>query len=362
MTASRAAFWPLKSGSLVHELSGWRQPTILVRAQSHATLLTVVIVAAYASFIEWFWGWSAIIAQWAAVGVMPILVALALLTSTYFLRTWRILDYFPRETAGRFRTLFRVTQVHNLLNIMMPFRTGETSFPVLMRAEFGIPLTRATSALLVMRLLDLHALLAAAGIGFAAAAPNAVLAWLLWAAFLFLPITAFLIRMPLLRFGFRLFPAKAQGFLSEIENGLPANASAFARAWAMTAVNWLVKVVVLAWALSLIGRFAAHGKLRRRARRRAFIGSAGPCAGRRWHLSRGHYRRRRSLGGTGRKGGACSPGAGKHQRTSVDHRLRLDGNSNLTAPRAPPSALISSCAGKPAQALADKGTARVHRR
>ncbi|QPB20740.1 lysylphosphatidylglycerol synthase domain-containing protein [Rhizobium sp. 007] len=221
--------------------------------RNRMTLLTVVIVAAYASFIEWFWGWSAIIAQWAAVGVMPILVALALLTSTYFLRTWRILDYFPRETAGSFRTLFRVTQVHNLLNIMMPFRTGETSFPVLMRAEFGIPLTRATSALLVMRLLDLHALLAAAGIGFAAAAPSAVLAWLLWAAFLFLPITAFLIRKPFLRFGFRLFPTKAQGFLSEIENGLPANASAFARAWAMTAVNWLVKVVVLAWALSLMG-------------------------------------------------------------------------------------------------------------
>ncbi|PKA40384.1 flippase-like domain-containing protein [Rhizobium sullae] len=222
-------------------------------ARNRMTLLTVVIVAAYALFIEWFWGWSAIIAQWATVGAIPILVALSLLTSTYFLRTWRILDYFPRETAGQFSTLFRVTQIHNLLNIMLPFRTGETSFPVLMRAEFGIPLTRATSALLVMRLLDLHALLAAAGIGFAAAAPNALLAWLLWAAFLLLPVAAFVIRRPLLRFGFRLFPAKAQGFLSEIEIGLPANARAFARAWAMTAVNWLVKVVVLAWALSLMG-------------------------------------------------------------------------------------------------------------
>ncbi|APO74067.1 lysylphosphatidylglycerol synthetase/UPF0104 protein [Rhizobium etli 8C-3] len=221
--------------------------------RNRMTLLTIVIVAAYALFIEWFWGWSAIIAQWAAVGVMPILVALALLTSTYFLRTWRILDYFPRETAGRFGTLFRVTQVHNLLNIMLPLRTGETSFPVLMRAEFGIPLTRATSALLVMRLLDLHALLAAAGIGFAAAAPDAVLAWLLWTAFLLLPITAFLVRKPLLRFGLRIFPAKAQGFLTEIDSGLPADATAFGRAWAMTAVNWLVKVVVLVWALSLMG-------------------------------------------------------------------------------------------------------------
>jgi uncharacterized membrane protein YbhN (UPF0104 family) len=222
-------------------------------ARNRMTLLTVAIIAAYALFVEWFWGWSVIIAQWAAVGVIPILVALALLTSTYFLRTWRILDYFPRETKGQFRALFRVTQIHNLLNIMLPFRTGETSFPVLMRTEFGIPLTRGTSALLVMRLLDLHALLAAAGMGIAAAAPNAVLAWVLWAAFLLLPVGAFLVRKPLLRFSFKLFPAKAQHFLSEIENGLPVNGLAFARAWAMTAVNWLVKVIVLAWALSLMG-------------------------------------------------------------------------------------------------------------
>ncbi len=222
-------------------------------ARNRMTLLTVVIVAAYALFIEWFWGWSAILAQWAAVGVLPIVIALVLLTSTYFLRTWRILDYFPRETSGQFRTLFRVTQIHNLLNIMLPFRSGETSFPLLMRTEFGIPLARGTSALLVMRLLDLHALLAAAGIGLASEAGNGLIAWIIWAAFLVLPVAAFIVRKPLLRFGFKLAPKKAQGFLAEIENGLPVDGIAFARAWAMTAVNWLVKVLVLAWALSLMG-------------------------------------------------------------------------------------------------------------
>jgi len=222
-------------------------------ARNRMTLLTVVIVAAYALFIEWFWGWSSILAQWAAVGVLPIVIALVLLTSTYFLRTWRILDYFPRETSGQFRTLFRVTQIHNLLNIMLPFRSGETSFPLLMRTEFGIPLARGTSALLVMRLLDLHALLAAAGIGLASEAGNGLIAWIIWAAFLVLPVAAFIVRKPLLRFGFKLAPKKAQGFLAEIENGLPVDGIAFARAWAMTAVNWLVKVLVLAWALSLMG-------------------------------------------------------------------------------------------------------------
>jgi hypothetical protein len=193
--------------------------------RNRMTGLTLLVVIAYAAFIEWFWGWPVILAQWAKVGVLPIVIALALLTGTYFLRTWRIYDYFPRETAGHFAPLFRVTQIHNLLNIMMPLRTGETSFPLLMRAEFGIPLARSTAALLVMRLFDLHALLAVAG---------------------------FVVRRPLVRFAARVLPKKAQSLVLEIERGLPGDAGAFARAWLMTVVNWLVKVLVLAWALGLM--------------------------------------------------------------------------------------------------------------
>lgn len=220
--------------------------------RNRMTVLTLAVIIAYAGFIEWFWGWSVILAQWAKVGVVPIVIALTLLTTTYFLRTWRIYDYFPRETAGRFAPLFRVTQVHNLLNIMMPFRTGETSFPLLMRAEFGIPLVRSTAALFVMRLLDLHALLAAAGVGLAIASSHRVLAWVLWLCFLILPVAAFTMRVPLVGLARKALPKKLQSIVMEIERGLPANASAFARAWLTTVINWLVKVLVLAWALGLM--------------------------------------------------------------------------------------------------------------
>jgi uncharacterized membrane protein YbhN (UPF0104 family) len=220
--------------------------------RNRMTLLTLAVVLAYAAFIEWFWGWSSILAQWGKVGILPILLALALLTGTYFLRTWRIYDYFPKETGGHFTALFRVTQVHNLLNIMMPFRTGETSFPVLMRSEFGIPLARGTSALFVMRLLDLHALLAAAGIGLALASSYRVLAWVAWLAFVLLPVAGFALRRPLIKYAAKALPKKAQTLVHELERGLPANSGAFARAWLTTVVNWLVKVLVLAWALRLM--------------------------------------------------------------------------------------------------------------
>jgi len=124
---------------------------------------------------------------------------------------------------------------------------------VLMRTEFGIPLARGTSALFVMRLLDLHALLAAAGIGFAIASPHNIVAWIVWVSFLSLPVVAFALRRPLLRLAGTMLPVKAQKLVVEVERGLPVDAAAFTRAWAMTVINWLVKVLVLAWALNLMG-------------------------------------------------------------------------------------------------------------
>lgn len=221
--------------------------------RNRITLLTVAVVALYASFIQWLWGWGAILAGWQAVGLPTILAALALLVGTYVIRTHRMHDYFPRETSGQFLRLFRVTQVHNLLNIMLPFRAGETSFPLLMRSEFGVPLAHGTAALLVLRLLDLHALLAAAGLGLVAGASRPYLAGVLWALFLLLPLLLFPFKRPLVRAIKGRVTGKLARIADEIDDGLPANLAAFIRAWLLTVLNWGVKVLVLAWVLGLMG-------------------------------------------------------------------------------------------------------------
>lgn len=219
------------------------------------TFFTIAIIAAYAAFIQWVWGWGDIIALWQRAGLLPLTTALLLLLSTYVLRTWRIYDYFPSETRGRFPVLFRLVQIHNLLNIMLPFRSGETSFPLLMKKEFDVRLARGTSALLVMRLFDLHALLAAAGIGLVLKSGTA-LAWVLWVLFLALPIIAFIVRKPVFQLAGRTLPKKLKTLIHEIETGLPANGAAFARAWVATIINWFVKIAVLAWVLVLMGELA----------------------------------------------------------------------------------------------------------
>ena len=228
-----------------------RKPNGLAR--NRIALLTVALILLYVAFVQWIWGWPTILAGWAEVGATTIVLALVLLVGTYFVRAHRIKDYFPSQTAGRFLWLFRVTQVHNVLNIMLPMRTGETSFPLLMRSEFGVPLAHGTSALLVLRLLDLHALLAAAGVGLVVRAGFDWWACTLWLAFLLSPLAVVPFRDPMLALARRKLPQRLEKFVEEVDDGIPRNLAAFARAWALTVLNWGVKVLVLAWVLALMG-------------------------------------------------------------------------------------------------------------
>ena len=217
------------------------------------SLIAILAIGVYAAFVEYVWGWGMVLGEWRAVGYGKVGLAIALLVATYFLRGWRLYDYFPRQTTGRFLELFHLAQVHNILNIILPFRSGETSFPLLMRAEFGVSLFHGTSALLVMRLLDLHALLAAGGLGLVLQQPGRLWAWALWLLSLVAPIPAYLLKEPVLR---RLRPKlgeKLAHILAEIEDGLPPTLAGLIRAWLVTVVNWGVKVLVFAWALGLMG-------------------------------------------------------------------------------------------------------------
>lgn len=228
-----------------------RRPSALVRHR--LSLIAAAAILAYAAFVHYVWGWNAIVAEWQAIGYGTVATVIALLVSTYFVRAWRLYDYFPRETSGRFIELFHLAQVHNLLNIMLPFRSGETSFPLLMRSEFAVPLLHGTSALLVMRLLDLHALLAAGGLGLVLSSDTKLVPGLIWVAFLVAPIPAFLLKGPILSALRPRLKGKLARILDGIVDGLPSDLFALLRAWIATVINWGVKVLVFAWALGLMG-------------------------------------------------------------------------------------------------------------
>lgn len=215
--------------------------------------IALALVFAYAVFVQSIWGWGTILSAWRQVGFGPMALALALLVATYFVRAHRIQDYFQQATAGRFLRVYRVTQIHNLLNIMLPMRSGEVSFPLLMRSEFGVPVAHGASALLILRLLDLHALLAAGAIGLVARDNYSARSIIVWLAFAALPLVLFRFRDAAFDLARRLLPDRFAKFVDQAQDGIPKTLPRFLRAWALTALNWGVKVAVLAWVLGLMG-------------------------------------------------------------------------------------------------------------
>ena len=82
-----------------------------------------------------------------------ILTALGLVAS-YIFRALRVYDEFRREARGRFGACLRIVLVHNAMVNVLPFRSGEFAFPMLLQRTFGTPLPRAVASLVWFRLQD----------------------------------------------------------------------------------------------------------------------------------------------------------------------------------------------------------------
>ncbi len=162
------------------------------------------------------------------------------------------------EMQGAFGLCFKVMLQHNLLNNLLPMRTGEISFPVLMARHFGVPAVRSVPALFWFRLLDLHTLGACALV--AGFAWNIPLMLVLLSAWMVLPILLF--------WGSgrwqRLLhdqPGRIKDLLKKALASLPQTRRAFWRAWVWTVITWVVKLGVFAWVLSLFMDVSGAGAL-----------------------------------------------------------------------------------------------------
>jgi hypothetical protein len=109
--------------------------------------------------IEVYWGWANILAPWKALSSASIIIATFLFLLSYQIRTWRLYDYFLPHTKGNWIAALRLMLLHNILNNLLPARSGEISFPLLMKRYFSLDYSHTIPALLWFRLLDLHTLL-----------------------------------------------------------------------------------------------------------------------------------------------------------------------------------------------------------
>lgn len=84
-----------------------------------------------------------------------IITSLFLYTLTYYFRAKRFTVFFPKIEI---KDLSAVMAVHTFFNNLLPFRSGEASFPIILKKLFGIEGVISSAALIVARLFDLLSL------------------------------------------------------------------------------------------------------------------------------------------------------------------------------------------------------------
>lgn len=214
-------------------------------------VISFAIFGTFLVFVELAHGWSRVLSPWTKISWGLVIVAVLLTGLTYGLRTLRLYDYYRPVMRGRFGACLRLTLIHNLLNNLLPMRTGELSFPLLMARDFQVPPLNSVPVLLWFRLMDLHTLgfFALLALGSHALGPGPALVLSL----------AWLATLPLIRrvapfLMTRIEPWEDHYLASRVLRALealPESPRAFWRAWGWTMGNWVVKLAVFVWILSL---------------------------------------------------------------------------------------------------------------
>ncbi|MDB5972760.1 MAG: rane protein [Hydrocarboniphaga sp.] len=179
------------------------------------------------------------------------LLALAGQMLSYSARAVRLMTSERGRYRDRFWTCLRLILVNNALNLALPLRTGEASFPLLLRRWFGVDLAQASGTLIWMRLLDLQVLALAALISVQAlhAVPGGA-AWR--AAMLALcaaPVLLWAAQAPLLR---NLGDGRIAGIARRVLAGMPSRLPTLLQAWLWTLASWGVKLAVLGQLLAAL--------------------------------------------------------------------------------------------------------------
>ena len=217
-----------------------------------------LVLAALLWLIHKAGGPGALAAPWRQVP--PTLVALVCVAqmASYGLRALRIYWAEPSVPRGAWAACLRLILLNNALNLLLPARTGEASFPLLMQRWFGVPLAQGTGTLLWLRLLDLNVL---AVLGLVFFMPTLRLApatlWLVLAAIAALaPLSA----PALNRQGLRRTAngtGKASRLLAQLLAGVPLGLRQVMIDLLLTWSAWAIKLAALAAVFAVLAALPA---------------------------------------------------------------------------------------------------------
>lgn len=231
-----------------------------MRARGPALLLNLIVLAAFAAAVEHWWGWSRLLAPWRQIALPILGLAVLGMFASYGLRALRIYLAERDIPRGRYLACLRLILINNALNLILPARTGEASFPILMQRWFGIDAARAAGTLVWLRLLDLQVLAtiaaACAASGWLAQVQNlSRLAWAGAALAALAPLAVFALRGPIHA---RIAPREGRiaKLVTRAMTGLPTTTGGLLLDLALTWAAWSIKLLALGVVLGLLAGIA----------------------------------------------------------------------------------------------------------
>lgn len=211
--------------------------------------LKVLVLIGLLIAVEYFFGWQMLLQPWLELSMPAVVFAVLLMFLSYAARACRVMAYFWKPLSGCFLTVLRLMLLHNLWNNLLPARTGEVAFPVLMRRYFSIPLSASAPALLWFRLLDLLTLSAVGLAAIALSNGNIGLAVIVvLACFLAVP-SCYKLLPWLLKTLQKYLPESAQPLLLKVEIALPNSWVVMFYSLGWTLVTWGLKLWAFSWVL-----------------------------------------------------------------------------------------------------------------
>lgn len=210
--------------------------------------LSALVLGVFGWAVHHYWGWQRLFTPWASVPVALVALVVVAQFASYSVRGYRVYYAVPEIPRGRWHDCLKLILLNNVINLMLPARTGEASFPVLLRRWFGVTLGRGAGTLVWLRLVDLTVLvvLALAVLGrvaFPALPIGAVVALCvagLVAPLVALPIRARADRLLAGRSG------KIAGLLRKVFDGIPSQKSHVLVDLGLAWTSWGLKLAALA--------------------------------------------------------------------------------------------------------------------
>jgi len=208
------------------------------------------VFAGFIVFIEYYIGWTRLLAPWSGLSPLQTVSALALIFLSYVVRSLRLFSYLRLHRLRDAALCLKVMLQHNLLNNLLPMRTGEASFPLLLKRYFGIPLAGSLPVLFWFRLLDMHTLVTLA---LAAVGSDFLPTGTVWVLLLLWNVAPYAVFRGADTLGRKLNAGARTGggtrLLARLLSALPGTPRGFWLSWYWTVLNWVIKLGAFAWAL-----------------------------------------------------------------------------------------------------------------